>query len=59
MGHDHHFLSRLDRVSHDQTELALNLYRDHELVEYLVQRAGAGPKQRLSLIHISEPTRPY
>jgi len=59
MGHDHHFLSRLDRVSHDQTELALNLYRDHELVEYLVQRAGAGPKQRFAVAIGPADVGPY
>ena len=32
MGHDHHFLSRLDRVSQETCDLALGLYRDHELV---------------------------
>lgn len=36
MGHDGHFLSRLDRVSPRQTELALSLYRDHELVRELL-----------------------
>ena len=32
MGHDHHFLSRLDRVSRSSCELALDLYQDHTLV---------------------------
>lgn len=36
MGHDHHFLSRLDRVNDSQVELALALYRDHELVGRLL-----------------------
>ena len=31
-GHDHHFLSRLDRVSDEHVELALMLYRDPFLV---------------------------
>jgi len=39
MGHDHHFLSRLDRVSHEQVELALSIYRDHELVREILQRS--------------------
>lgn len=38
MGHDGHFLERLDRVSRDQTELALELYRDHEAVRHLLDR---------------------
>ena len=36
MGHDHHFLSRLDRVKQDHAELALALYRDHELVKLIL-----------------------
>jgi len=32
MGHDAHFLSRLDRVSAQQADLALRLYRDEELL---------------------------
>lgn len=39
MGHDHHFLSRLDRVSHEQVELALSIYRDHELVRAILDRS--------------------
>ena len=38
MGHDHHFLSRLDRVTTDQVEFALSLYRDHEVVKELLHR---------------------
>ena len=38
MGHQHHFLSRLDRVDMPQVELALGLYRDHELVRFLLGR---------------------
>jgi len=37
MGHDHHFLSRLDRVDDDDVELALGLYRDHELVKLILE----------------------
>jgi hypothetical protein len=37
MGHDVHFLERLDRVeSGDLLALALGLYRDHELVKYVL-----------------------
>jgi hypothetical protein len=35
-GHDHHFLSRLDRVSDEHVELALSLYRDPTLVELVL-----------------------
>jgi hypothetical protein len=36
MGHDEHFLERLDRVASDHVALALGLYRDHELVRYIL-----------------------
>jgi hypothetical protein len=36
VGHQHHFLSRLDRVSREHVELALSLYRDHELLRYVL-----------------------
>lgn len=36
MGHDEHFLRRLDRVQSEHLELALGLYRDHELVQYVL-----------------------
>jgi hypothetical protein len=36
MGHDEHFLERLDRVASDHMALALGLYRDHELVRYIL-----------------------
>ncbi len=36
MPHDAHFLERLDRVDRKHVELALGLYRDHELVRYIL-----------------------
>jgi hypothetical protein len=36
MAHDQHFLERLDRVRRDHVELALGLYRDHELVRAIL-----------------------
>ncbi len=39
MGHDSHFLSRLDRVTPEQCELALGLYRDEEVVKKLLDHA--------------------
>jgi hypothetical protein len=35
-GHDEHFLSRVDRLGVEHSELALSLYRDHQLVAYLL-----------------------
>jgi hypothetical protein len=39
VGHDSHFLSRLDRVTPEQCELALGLYRDEEVVKKLLDHA--------------------
>lgn len=44
MAHDAHFLQRLDRVSYAHTELALALYRDHELVRQLLGSAEVPPQ---------------
>ncbi len=39
VAHDAHFLQRLDRVSHGHVEMALGLYRDHELVRHILDNA--------------------
>ena len=39
MGHDHHFLERLDRASQEQIDVALSLYRDHEAVRFVLDHA--------------------
>ncbi|HSN99390.1 MAG TPA: SEC-C metal-binding domain-containing protein [Candidatus Nanopelagicales bacterium] len=36
VGHQHHFLTRLDRLAVPEVELALGLYRDHELLRFLL-----------------------
>jgi SEC-C motif len=36
MGHDEHFLQRLDRIDREHVGLALGLYRDHELIRYIL-----------------------
>ncbi len=41
MPHDAHFLERLDRVPRQNVELALGLYRDHELVRAIIADAPA------------------
>ena len=41
MGHAHHFLTRLDRVSYQQTELALRLYNDNRLLTARTNAARA------------------
>jgi hypothetical protein len=52
VGHEHHFLSRLDRVSRPHVELALALYRDHELLRYIldsVRLPSSAPRIAISL----------
>jgi hypothetical protein len=39
VGHDHHFLERLDRATREQTEFALSLYRDHEALKFVLDQA--------------------
>lgn len=39
-GHQAHFLSRIDRLEREHAELALGLYRDPDIVRYLIQSAG-------------------
>jgi len=41
--HAHHFLERLDRVTREQTEFALGLYRDHEAVRYVLDHVNLPP----------------
>jgi hypothetical protein len=38
--HAHHFLERLDRVTREQMEFALGLYRDHEAVRFVLSRVN-------------------
>lgn len=52
MGHDAHFLERLDRVTYEQTEVALALYRDHEAVRHILDEqavAAEAPRIAISL----------
>jgi hypothetical protein len=52
MPHQHHFLSRLDRIAAPQVEMALDLYRDHQLLRFLLERARipeGAPRVALSL----------
>jgi hypothetical protein len=54
MSHAHHFLSRLDRVSAPQVELALSLYNDTGLLRYVLSNARlpeGAPRAAISLDH--------
>jgi hypothetical protein len=53
--HAHHFLERLDRVSRAQTEFALELYRDHEAVAYLLDRVHLPPAAPRVALAIDDP----
>lgn len=56
-GHQHHFLSRLDRVSMPHVELALSLYRDHQLVRYLLQSVRLPDGAERAAISLEHPER--
>jgi hypothetical protein len=43
VAHAHHFLQRLDRVTREQTEFALGLYRDPEAVRYVLEHVHLPP----------------
>jgi hypothetical protein len=50
MGHDHHFLQRLDRASRAEAEFALALYRDHEALKFILDSARVPPEaERIAL----------
>ncbi len=50
MGHDHHFLERLDRVQTSHVEAALGLYRDHEAVRFVLDELALPEKvERVAL----------
>lgn len=55
MGHEHHFLSRLDRVSVPHVELALDLYRDHELLRFLLRGAELPEGAERVAISLDDP----
>lgn len=57
MGHDHHFLSRLDRIASAEVELALSLYRDHELVREVLGYAKLPEGAGRIAISLDDPRR--
>jgi len=54
--HQDHFLSRLDRVPHAERELALELYRDHNLVEFLLARVRLPEQAQRVAISLGDPS---
>jgi hypothetical protein len=57
MGHEHHFLSRLDRVSLPHVERALSLYRDHQLVRFLLGHVPLPEGAERVAISLADPVR--
>lgn len=57
--HDTHFLERLPRASQVETELALGLYRNPELVRVILQGAAPADSDRvaIALSSVPEPAR--
>jgi hypothetical protein len=57
MGHAHHFLSRLDRVSVPHVELALSLYNDVDLLRYVLGSARLPEGADRAAISLDHPER--
>jgi hypothetical protein len=57
MGHAHHFLSRLDRVSLPHAELALGLYNDAALLRYILFAAHVPERAERVAISLDHPER--
>jgi len=49
MGHDLHFLQRLERVDEGQVDLAMSLYNDSEGMRWILDRAGVEGDGRLAV----------
>lgn len=56
MGHAHHFLSRLDRVSLPHVELALSLYRDEDLLRFIIESTKISTQIPRLAISLDDPT---
>jgi hypothetical protein len=55
MGHDIHFLKRLERVSLPQVELAMSLYNDPQLLSYVLGRARLPEAAEAVAISLGDP----
>jgi hypothetical protein len=53
--HAHHFLSRLDRVSRPHVELALSIYRDDELLRFVLDHARLPERASRVAISLDHP----
>lgn len=60
MGHDIHFLERLERYSPSHTELAMSLYRDPELIKAVLNdRRVPDGAERVAIAITNEPSGPH
>lgn len=57
MEHAHHFLSRLDRLSIPHAELALSLYRDHQLLKIIIDSAKVPEGVERVALSLADPKR--
>lgn len=57
MGHDIHFLKRLERVSLPHVELAMSLYNDSLLVEFILHKARLPESAESVAISLADPER--
>jgi hypothetical protein len=55
--HAHHFLARLDRLSIPHVELALSLYRDHELLKFILDSAKVPDGVERVALSLADPQR--
>jgi hypothetical protein len=55
MGHDIHFLKRLERVSLPQVELAMSLYNDPQLLSFVLGRARVPEAAEAVAISLGDP----
>jgi hypothetical protein len=55
VAHAHHFLERLDRITREQTEFALALYRDHEAVRFVLDHVTLPPGAARVAFAIDDP----
>jgi hypothetical protein len=58
MGHDHHFLQRLDRASRSEADFALSLYRDHDALQFILESARVPAEAERVALEIA-PGGPY
>ena len=59
MPHAHHFLERLDRVPRSLVDFALSLYRDAELLQWILAYARIPAEEERVALSLQETSGPY